>query len=479
MAATPEGIILGSEDKAKDVRQMCKYGENCYQKNPMHHQKFRHPSKDLVIHQKADKAEENCQKENISVDSNTNRGSKIDIEAEENVLPPSKKTKYSNVVEQSTNEKKKTAAVDTKETHGNSLPCMSEWPKSPKERLSVAFSGKLSMPDDFYEFFEFCYTLNRSSPLEALAPTCGIQLVGPFEFLLTPHERKLATEPSGKKDNGGVLPKLKTCSQNDLLCHWRYKYDPPEFQTLLASVDDSSTFHIGYFRDDPKEMPVFVASAGGIKKEETFSQGFSSHAKINPMGGNLFGAVYNYIQALILKAEPFQQTALHKIKESLHVHATIKTQEIDFPLENKTPQMKSRDKKKLTATFHGAGLVVPYNKDTEVGYREIPETTQSLKRIFENIIKAQKGDSQTAKDKAFDTLQELVTNVQFANDEGDTGMGLELGLNAFLYCSPCLDSTVKHLLSVAYGLLDREFYGTVLLAHLSRRSINEDLFKAK
>jgi len=154
-------------------------------------------------------------------------------------------------------------------------------------------------------------------------------------------------------------------------------------------------------------------------------------------------------------------------------------QEIDFPLENKTPQMKSRDKKKLTATFHGAGLVVPYNKDTEVGYREIPETTQSLKRIFENIIKAQKGDSQTAKDKAFDTLQELVTNVQFANDEGDTGMGLELGLNAFLYCSPCLDSTVKHLLSVAYGLLDREFYGTVLLAHLSRRSINEDLFKAK
>ena len=73
-------------------------------------------------------------------------------------------------------------------------------------------------------------------------------------------------------------------------------------------------------------MPVFVASAGGIKKEETFSQGFSSHAKINPMGGNLFGAVYNYIQALILKAEPFQQTALHKIKESLHVHATIKTQ---------------------------------------------------------------------------------------------------------------------------------------------------------
>ena len=30
-------------------------------------------------------------------------------------------------------------------------------------------------------------------------------------------------------------------------------------------------------------------------------------------------------------------------------------------------------------------------------------------------------------------LQELVTNVQFANDEGDPGMGLELGLNAFSF----------------------------------------------
>merc|ERR1711997_778235 len=163
---------------------------------------------------------------------------------------------------------------------------------------------------------------------------------------------------------------------------------------------------MGYFRDDPKQMPVFVASAGGIKKDETFHLGISSHVKLTLMGDNIFGAVYNHIQKLIQSAEPFQQTALHKIKEALHVHATIKTQEVDFPLENKTPQMKSRDKKKLTATFHGAGLVVPYNKDTEVGYREIPETTQSLKRIFENIIKAQKGDSQTAKDKAFDTLQE-------------------------------------------------------------------------
>ena len=140
--------------------------------------------------------------------------------------------------------------------------------------------------------------------------------------------------------------------------------------------------------------------------------------------------------------------------------------------------MKARDKNKLSATFHGAGLVVPYNKKTEVGYREIPETTQSLKKIFNDIVETQNSNDDKAKNIAFDKLQELVTNVQFANDEGDPGMGLELGINAFLYCSKPLDSTVKHLLSVAYELLGRDFYSKIIAAHLHRRKSDTDMFKA-
>ena len=141
--------------------------------------------------------------------------------------------------------------------------------------------------------------------------------------------------------------------------------------------------------------------------------------------------------------------------------------------------MKARDKNKLSNTFHNAGLVVPYNKKTEVGYREIPETTQSLKKIFNNILETHKNDDQKAKDLAFDKLQELVTNVQFANDEGDPGMGLELGINAFMYCSKSLDSTVKHLLSVAYDLLGRDFYSKIASAHLRRRDSKMDMFIAQ
>ena len=119
--------------------------------------------------------------------------------------------------------------------------------------------------------------------------------------------------------------------------------------------------------------------------------------------------------------------------------------------------MKCRDKKicDKKSTFHGAGIVVPYDKETQVGYREVPETAASLKKILNNINKAR---SEEDKNKAFDVLQELVTNVQFANDEGDPGMGLELGLDLLLFGGNRLNSTARHLLTVAYDLLNRQAF---------------------
>ena len=105
------------------------------------------------------------------------------------------------------------------------------------------------------------------------------------------------------------------------------------------------------------------------------------------MGDNLFGAVYNHLGKLIKTADPFKQSAIHKLKDALHVYATMKVQDQDYSLEVKTAKMKSRDKLKMASTFHGAGMVVPYNKETEVGYREIPETPASLKKIFKNVLR--------------------------------------------------------------------------------------------
>jgi len=298
----------------------------------------------------------------------------------------------------------------------------------------------VEMPEDFFAFWNFCKERNPSNPADALSPA-GLVLVGAYDIL------------SGKlKDSNNRI-------QSDYLCHYRFYYDVPEFQTVIASKEND--FHIGYFRDDPKEMPVFVAANDPAEG-----------CAITPLGENIFGAVYNHLGALIrtATADPFKQTSLQKLKEAVHVFATMKVQNQDLVLEAKTRAMKAREKAKQSKTFHGAGMVVPFNKETDVGYREIPETTASLKKILKNVNEAET-DSQ--RDKANDVLQELVTNVQFANDEGDPGMGLELGINAFCAGGDRLHKYVEHLMGVAYDIMGRQEYARIIRAHLKRRKVGQ------
>lgn len=492
---TPTGLAIGQSEGDKagpDYRQMCKYGLNCYQKNPMHHQKFKHPKKSPEKTTKTS-SEEDC--EGCEPAAGTSVGaSNEEFPEDDDVLlaatteekseeaknsdgvqttsePPAKRARTSDEhKEDGAKEAEKEATPEdvkqktpekVKRTDGKSLSISELKGLTDKERIFKVYG--MEMPPDFYEFWKFVESVNGQNPLEALVPTCGLRLVGPFQVL--------AKDPAiFNEDNGD------TVLQNDLACHHRYFYDPPEVQTVIVSTDPTSTFHLGYFRDGPKQRPAFISASGGLAKEEKITDGFSSRARIQQLGDNLFGALFNLIKKIMLDADPFKQTAIAKLKESLHVCATIKNQENDFSLEVKTSQMKARDKTKVTQTFHGAGLIVPYDKETQLGYREIPESTQSLKRILRNVVQAETEDKANS---ALDVLQELITNVQFANDEGDPGMGLELGINAFLMAPSeeqskggkgRLDSSIKHLMSVAYDLLNRDLYGRILIAHLDRRS---------
>ena len=40
---------------------------------------------------------------------------------------------------------------------------------------------------------------------------------------------------------------------------------------VIYSVEEGSNFHIGYFRDDPKEVPVFISAYGGKKNSSEYS----------------------------------------------------------------------------------------------------------------------------------------------------------------------------------------------------------------
>jgi len=452
---TPQPLTLGSENNGvkKDFRQCCKYGKDCYQKNPMHHQKFRHPKDDEDVAQPENKEEELEAKQEEPAPKKL----KLDIESE--ISEPSEEPAKDLDENDGANLANSPQVFDDDEIeplviddNSELVPEFKNWPSDPIKSVEQKFLTK--MPKDFMAFWEFCKSIDRENPREALLKSCGLLLVGPFDIV------------AGQEFESNKL--------NDFLCHYRYYRDPPEFQTVIASVEEGSNFHIGYFRDDPKEVPVFIAAYGGKKDSSDYS-----NYKFTLYGDNLFAAIYLYIGQLINKVDPFKMTSLQKLKGSIHSHATMKNQDDTFYLEAKSTSMKSRDKKKLTATFHQAGMVVPYNKNTEVGYREIPETTTSLKKILGKIVESHKDDAdEDVKNKAFDALQELVTNVQFANDEGDPGMGLELGIDVLMFGGDCLNSTAKHLLTVSYDLIGREDFAKIAIAHLNRRKENRIYFKA-
>lgn len=46
----------------------------------------------------------------------------------------------------------------------------------------------------------------------------------------------------------------------------------------------------------------------------------------------------------------------------------------NFDLDKKTNNMKNRQKKVVSSTFHNAGIVVPYNNKTQLGYRPLIES---------------------------------------------------------------------------------------------------------
>ncbi|XP_028599039.2 histone PARylation factor 1 isoform X2 [Podarcis muralis] len=210
-------------------------------------------------------------------------------------------------------------------------------------------------------------------------------------------------------------------------------------------------YHMGYFRDMPDELPVWVGE-NEAKKGCTISQ----------VGDNVFAAV-----KLLLSKRLKELTDKKKISilKDIDEKLTKTAKELGYSLEQKTMKMKQRDKKVVTKTFHGAGLVVPIDKN-DVGYRELPETNASLKRICKAVVDAPNDDQRL---KAFAPIQEMLTFVQFANDECDYGMGYELGIDLFCYGSHYFHKIVGQLLPLAYNLLKRNLFAEIIEDHLANR----------
>lgn len=90
----------------------------------------------------------------------------------------------------------------------------------------------------------------------------------------------------------------------------------------------------------------------------------------------------------------------------------------------------------------------------------------NLKKMFKKIVDAKTDEERMA---YFEPLQEIMTYVQFANDECDYGEGLELGIDLFTNGAPIFHKAIKTLLSMAYQLLDRGVFAEILELHLNDR----------
>lgn len=299
-------------------------------------------------------------------------------------------------------------------------------------RQEVESLYRLGMPEDFYQFWTFCQALDPKNTCDVLKSSLGLQLVGPYDVLAGKH-------------------KTSQKSELNFNLHYRFFYDPPEFQTVVIG-DSKTQYHLGYFRDSPDELPVFVG-ANEAKRNCTIIQA----------GDNIFAAVRLFLSKKLKEVSDKKTcTLLKDLDEKLCGAA----EDYGYSLEQKTLKMKQRDKKVVTKSFHGAGLMVVIDKN-DVGYRELPETDASLKKICKAIVEAPSDDLRM---KAFAPIQEMMTFIQFANDECDYGMGYELGIDLFCYGSHYFHKVVGQLLPLAYNLLKRNLFAEIISVHLANRT---------
>nr|BAM18482.1 similar to CG1218 [Papilio xuthus] len=255
-----------------DPRTTCKYGAKCYQKNPDHHKTYKHPPK------------------NDSKKFKNNKGGKVRMHPYlKNKNPVVKDTEVPRVDPSSTDDKKlakdiseSTTNNEVKDTHKESSPLVESsetsqlYDKSEDNKLYKELF-LVEMPSDFFQFYK---CLSEDQSVDKTLASVNLQLIGPYDLLL------------------GKLPMLD--DKELYLVHWRFFYDPPEFQAVLKKKGKSE-FHIGYYRDDPESNPEFVASNDSAKD-----------CLIQPLADNIFGAVYQYLQNE-KKASPFLVYALSKI----------------------------------------------------------------------------------------------------------------------------------------------------------------------
>lgn len=249
-----------------DSRPACKYGVNCYQRNEIHVNRYSHPPRIDVTEKATDASGSN---EKTHDDERISKKHASESPPSEQMAAASlKKFKYlnPNAGRRCTRSKSKSPSPSPSKQRGddddvNSVATV-RIHHGPDQKHDIDYIKKsydgntqysqrieyqklletpdrfirekflVEMPNDFYRFWDFCklQCKNGQQPGQ-IFEKFGLELVGPFDVV------------AGKFDNADLF------EPGDYLRHWRYFYDPPEFQTLFRK--DKTGIHYGYWRDNP------------------------------------------------------------------------------------------------------------------------------------------------------------------------------------------------------------------------------------
>lgn len=208
-----------------DPRPECKYGTKCYQKNPEHSKKFKHPPPPKKLFSIFDVAPKNKrQKLDDSVKTESIKASVSDSRSDETTVSDSKERNIKKDSPKKDSPKKDSPKKESplpkkfvyKEPNESpkSLNPDTKYHSSP-ENIPNFIQEKflVEMPKDFYSFWEL---YNSSHLIKSFMESIDLNLVGPYDVL------------------SKSLPELK--NDEHYLVHWRFYFDPPEFQVNIKHI---------------------------------------------------------------------------------------------------------------------------------------------------------------------------------------------------------------------------------------------------
>ena len=255
-----------------------------------------------------------------------------------------------------------------------------------------------------------------------------------------------------------------------LLWEDRINSDFPEFMPLISITTTSSRrrreYRIGSWHDDPTSSPTI-----SIMIETTFST--KPPASSIRISSTPLGCLYDLIDFLTKRGEVDKS-----VRE--HINFFIASHKLITSIPSYSIVRRRRERECVSKALTNIGIKVPYNEETEEGYRPISVEDNHLKTLLTNLSSSSSNNCSNQKEEEEEEmsqdksnkpaniikletmrneLDEIIRWASIAMDEIDFGTGLELGHNLWYFG---MKTDAIPLLEVAYMFLQRPLFSKLL-----------------